>query len=130
MGTDDFLKAFVELIAVDQKHLAAAEAFHLYISPQSKDLKPLAASRARVAFFHFDFIVKGRIRDHHGSSSIFTAAGTLGRPGIVRIFPVKGITKLLPAARRTSRMEMGNPAGAPSSVGSSEKLDGVLAMQI
>jgi len=61
MGTNDFLKAFVELIAVHQKNFPASQTFHFDVRAQAKDLEPLAVGEAGVAFFHFDFIVKGRI---------------------------------------------------------------------
>ena len=63
------------------------------------------------------------------STSMFTAAGFLGRPGMVMMLPQMTTTKPAPAARRTSRTSMVKPVGAPVSLALSLKLYWVLAMQ-
>lgn len=126
---DDFLDAGVEFIAVDHDDVPASEAHDFDIRADPDDLETFASLETRVGFFHLHLIVE-LVIDYHGSSSIFTAAGTLGRPGIVMIAPVKGTTKLAPAERLTSRMVMVNPVGAPKTLGSSVRDCGVFAMQI
>ena len=59
---------------------------------------------------------------------MFSAAGFLGRPGIVMILPITTTTKPAPAESRSSRTVMVKPAGAASSDASSEKLYCVFAM--
>ena len=58
-----------------------------------------------------------------------TAAGFLGRPGMVMMLPQMTTTKPAPAARRTSRNYIVKPVGAPVSLALSLKLYWVLAMQ-
>ena len=57
-----------------------------------------------------------------------SAAGFLGRPGMVMMLPMMTTTKPAPAERRTSRTVMVKPSGAASSLGSSLKEYWVLAM--
>ena len=64
------------------------------------------------------------------STSIFSAAGTRGRPGIVMMSPVSTTTKPAPAETFTFLTVTVKPSGAPSFCGSSEKLYWVLATQI
>ena len=59
-----------------------------------------------------------------------SAAGDLGRPGIVRITPVSTTINPAPTDTLTFFMVTVKFSGAPSFVGSSEKLYCVLAMQI
>ena len=54
--------------------------------------------------------------------------GTRGKPGIVMMSPHTTTTKPAPAAKRTSRMFIECPEGAPSSDGSVENEYWVLAM--
>ena len=63
------------------------------------------------------------------STSIFSAAGTRGRPGMVMISPVSATTKPAPAETFAYLMVTVKSSGAPSFVGSSVKLYWVLAMQ-
>ena len=64
------------------------------------------------------------------STSIFSAAGTLGSPGIVIISPVRATRKPAPAHTFRLRTVTSNPLGAPIRAGSSEKEYWVLAMQM
>src|SRR5207249_1085529 len=64
-----------------------------------------------------------------GPTSIESAAGTLGRPGMVMISPQIATTNSAPAERRTSRTVTIWPSGAPLRSGLVEKLYWVLAMQ-
>ena len=57
-----------------------------------------------------------------GVTSIRSAAGEAGSPGIVRISPVSATTKPAPALTFTLRTVTRNPLGAQSLDGSSEKL--------
>ena len=50
------------------------------------------------------------------STSIFSAAGTLGRPGMVMMSPVRTTRKPAPAETFTLRTVMVKPSGAPSLV--------------
>jgi len=59
-----------------------------------------------------------------------SAAGTLGRPGMVIILPQIATIKPAPLARRTSLTWTLWPLGAPIAVGSVEKDICVLAIQI
>ena len=59
-----------------------------------------------------------------------SAAGDLGRPGIVRMSPVSTTMKPAPADTFTFLMVTVKPSGAPSLVGSSEKDYWVLATQM
>ncbi len=63
-------------------------------------------------------------------TSIFSAAGTFGRPGIVMISPVSTTTKPAPAEILQFLIVMVKPLGRPSNVGSSENEYWVLAIQI
>ena len=63
------------------------------------------------------------------SMSILSAAGRRGRPGMVIISPVSTTMKPAPAEILTFLTVTVKPSGAPSRVGSSEKLYCVLAMQ-
>ena len=54
------------------------------------------------------------------SKSIFSAAGTFGRPGIVIISPQTITMNSAPAANLTSRIEISCPEGAPLKDGSVE----------
>ena len=64
-------------------------------------------------------------------ASIFTrsAAGTLGRPGMVRICPATATTNPAPAESVASLIVMSNPSGAPRTLGLSVKDIWVFAMQ-
>ena len=62
-------------------------------------------------------------------TSILTAAGTFGSPGMVIISPESATTNPAPALTLTLRMVSVKPSGAPSFCGSSEKDYCVLAMQ-
>ena len=55
------------------------------------------------------------------STSIASAAGLFGRPGIVIMLPISATTKPAPADRRTLFTVMVKPSGAPRSEASSEK---------
>ena len=59
-----------------------------------------------------------------------SAAGTLGRPGMVRISPVRATRKPAPAETLIFRTVTVKFSGAPRSLGSSEKEYWVLAMQM
>ena len=61
------------------------------------------------------------------STSIFSAAGTLGSPGIVMMSPVSATTNPAPADTRSARTVISKSVGAPSNVGLSEKLYCVFA---
>ena len=61
------------------------------------------------------------------STSIRSAAGDFGRPGIVIILPVSATRKPAPAETRISRTVTVKPSGAPRFAASSEKLYCVLA---
>src|SRR2546423_3772974 len=63
-------------------------------------------------------------------TSIESAAGTLGSPGMVMISPQIATTNSAPAESRTSRTVTMWPSGAPLISGLVEKLYWVLAMQI
>ena len=63
------------------------------------------------------------------STSIRSAAGDLGSPGIVMISPVSATTKPAPAETFRFRTVTVNPSGAPSRAGSSEKEYCVFAVQ-
>ena len=54
-------------------------------------------------------------------TSILTAAGTFGSPGMVIISPESATTNPAPALTLTLRMVSVKPSGAPSFFGSSEK---------
>src|SRR5207302_6255161 len=79
----------------------------------------------------------GHERDDQNSPMIFpsaptsmlSAAGTLGRPGMVMISPQIATTNSAPADSRTSRTLMTWSTGAPLASGLVEKLNCVLAMQ-
>ena len=60
--------------------------------------------------------------------SIFSAAGRLGSPGMVIIFPQTGTIMPAPADNRISRTVRRQPLGRPSLSLSSESEDWVLAM--
>ena len=64
------------------------------------------------------------------STSIISAAGTLGRPGMVMMSPVSATTKPAPAETFTLFTLTRKCSGAPSFVGSSEKLYCVFATQM
>ena len=64
------------------------------------------------------------------STSILTAAGTFGRPGIVMIAPVRATMKPAPAEILRLRTVTSKSVGAPSFVWSSVKLYCVFATQI
>ena len=64
-----------------------------------------------------------------GETSIFSAEGTFGSPGIVIMSPVSATVKPAPAETLTLRTVTLNPSGAPSFAGSSEKEYWVFAMQ-
>ena len=53
------------------------------------------------------------------STSMFSAAGTRGRPGIVMMAPVFATTKPAPALTVSSRTVMRKPSGAPRTLASS-----------
>ena len=63
------------------------------------------------------------------STSIFSAAGTFGKPGMVMMSPVSTTRKPAPAETLTFLTVTVKPSGAPSFKGSSEKLYCVFAMQ-
>ena len=63
-------------------------------------------------------------------TSIRSALGTRGSPGIVRMSPVIGTRKPAPAEIRTSLTVTVKSRGRPRRVGSSESERCVLAMQI
>ena len=58
-----------------------------------------------------------------------SAAGTLGRPGMVMMSPVSTTTKPAPALNRTFFTVTRKPLGQPVSAGLSERDYWVLAMQ-
>ena len=60
---------------------------------------------------------------------MFSAAGTLGSPGIVKILPVSATRNPAPAETLTVRTVTVKPSGAPSFFASSEKEYCVFAMQ-
>ena len=62
--------------------------------------------------------------------SIFSAAGTFGRPGIVIMSPVSATMKPAPAETLRLRTVIVNPSGAPRLAASSENDYCVFAMQI
>ena len=64
------------------------------------------------------------------STSIFSAAGTLGRPGMVMMSPVRATMKPAPALTFRFRTVTVKFSGAPSSAGSSDRDYWVLAIQI
>ena len=64
------------------------------------------------------------------STSMFTADGTFGNPGMVMMSPQIITTNSAPAARRTSRTFTTCPEGAPRSCGSVENEYCVFATQI
>ena len=64
------------------------------------------------------------------STSIFSAAGTLGKPGIVIMSPVRATRNPAPAETFRFRTVMVKSRGAPSLAASSEKDYWVFAMQI
>ena len=90
----------------------------------------LAAEREAVRVLAHDKVhgVADMIGGDVCRNPIASAAGTRGRPGMVMISPHTATTKPAPAASRTSRIWTGWPVGAPSAVGSVEKLYCVLAM--
>ena len=102
----NLFNARVEMIAIKHHDIPTPKTKYFDISSHADDLKPFAPSEARMGALHFYFVIKGIFGNYHGLSSIFTAAGTLGRPGIVRTAPVRGTTKRAPAERRTSRTWM------------------------
>lgn len=103
--SDDFFNLTVEFVAVDHHHIATSEAHDFNIGPDADDLERLAPSETGMGTLHLHFIVEIILGDcHAGISSILTAAGTLGRPGIVKIEPVSGMMNRAPAERLTSRM--------------------------
>ena len=61
------------------------------------------------------------------AKSMFSAAGCLGRPGMVIIFPARATTKPAPALIRRARTVRVKSFGAPSFFASSERLYCVLA---
>ncbi len=63
------------------------------------------------------------------STSIRSAAGTLGKPGMVMILPQMTTTNSAPWAGRTLRIGRMWLEGAPLRLGSAEKDDCVFAMQ-
>ena len=63
------------------------------------------------------------------STSMLSAAGTFGRPGMVMISPVSATTKPAPADTFTLRTVTVKPSGRPSLDASSEREYWVLAMQ-
>lgn len=102
---DNFLDAVIEVRSVKHNHSPAAETLNLDISAYPDNLEFLAPFIARMRLFHLHDIVKLVIGyGYHGSSSILTAKGFLGRPGIVITSPVKGTMKPAPAERLISRM--------------------------
>lgn len=94
----------IEFVAINHDDVSASEALYFNISSESNDLETFRMRIAWVRFFHFNLIEEIVFGNYHGSFSILTAAGSLGRPGIVIIDPVRGITKLAPLERLTSRM--------------------------
>ena len=62
------------------------------------------------------------------STSIFSAAGTLGRPGMVMMSPVRATMNPAPALTFRFRTVTVKPSGAPSRVGSSDREYWVFAM--
>ena len=63
------------------------------------------------------------------STSILSAAGFFGSPGIVMMEPVSATTKPAPAHTYASRTVRSNPSGRPSFFWSSDKEYWVFAMQ-
>ena len=100
---DNFLDAVIEVRSVKHDHSPAAETLNLDISAYPDNLEFLAPFIAWMRLFHLHDIVK-LVISYHGSSSILTAKGFLGRPGIVITSPVKGTMKPAPAERLISRM--------------------------
>ena len=92
---------------------------------------PCAAVRAAGGFYLLRFVrsQKSPLMRPFSSTSIFSAAGTLGRPGMVMIAPVSATIKPAPAETFSPRTVTRKSFGAPSRAGSSEKLYWVLAMQ-
>ena len=91
------------MIAVKHHYIATSKAQDFNIRADANYLKSLGMGEARMGTFHLHFVIKGVLGDYHGLSSILTAAGILGRPGMVKTAPVRGTTKRAPADRRTSR---------------------------
>ncbi len=100
---DNFLDAVIEVRSIKHDHSPAAEALNLDISAYPDNLEFLAPFIAGMGLFHLHDIVK-LVISYHGSSSILTAKGFLGRPGIVITSPVKGTMKPAPAERLISRI--------------------------
>src|SRR5437660_6178891 len=98
---------------------------------------PLATGRVSVHHLHL-FQLNTLTRSYQNSptirpsapTSIESAAGTLGSPGMVMISPQIATTNSAPAESRTSRTVTVWPSGAPLTSGLVEKLYWVLAMQI
>ena len=91
------------MIAVKHHHIATSKAQDFDVRTDANDLESFGMGEARMRTLHLDFVIKGVLGNYHGLSSILTAAGTLGRPGMVKTAPVRGTTKRAPAERRTSR---------------------------
>ncbi len=104
-----FFNFLIEIETVHHDDIATAEAGNFDVSAHTDDLEEFAVSCAGMGFFHLDDVVKVVFQPFHqyGTSCILTADGTLGRPGIVRIAPVKATMKPAPAERLTSRIVIG-----------------------
>lgn len=114
MMGDDFFDFAIKFIAVDHHHIATSQTHDFDVGPNADDLESFAPSKARMGPFHLHFIIKVILRDlYHGSSSMTSARGTFGKPGIVKMVPVKGMMKPEPVARLTSRTWILKPLGAP-----------------
>lgn len=100
---DNFLDALIEVRSIKHDHSPAAEALDFNIRAYPDDLEFLAPFIAGMGLFHLHDVVK-LVIGYHGSSSILTAKGFLGRPGIVITSPVKGTIKPAPAERLISRI--------------------------
>lgn len=91
------------MITVQHHHIAASKAQDFDVCADANDLESFGLGEARMGTLHLHFVIKGVLRNYHGLSSILTAAGIFGRPGMVKTAPVSGTTKRAPAERRTSR---------------------------
>src|SRR5574344_732150 len=130
MMGDHFSDLSIEGIAIKHDDVPAAEALDFHVGPDPDNLKAFGMGSARMRLLHFHFVIESDLRrSYHGFSSILTAVGIFGRPGIVMILPVSGMMKFAPAERFTSRIVMVKPRGAPRTSGSSVSDCGVLAMQ-
>ena len=104
VGSKNLLNRMIEFVAIHHDDIATPHATNFDVRASADYLESFRMRRARVGLFHLYLVKKSVFYNFHGSSSIRTALGVLGSPGILKMVPERGITKLAPAATSKSRI--------------------------